>query len=113
MSVSADRNQRLLMIGLPFIFTTFIIRFPAGLIVYWITTNLWTVGQQYAVRRHAWARSRRPSCRVSPARRRAPPPRSPRGKDAPSPRARAGEMPAAEPAATRRARKKKRSGRRR
>jgi YidC/Oxa1 family membrane protein insertase len=51
MSVSADRNQRLLMIGLPFIFTTFIIRFPAGLILYWITTNLWTVGQQYAVRR--------------------------------------------------------------
>jgi YidC/Oxa1 family membrane protein insertase len=51
MSVSADRNQRLLMIGLPFIFTTFIIRFPAGLILYWITTNLWTVGQQYTVRR--------------------------------------------------------------
>jgi YidC/Oxa1 family membrane protein insertase len=51
MSVSADRNQRMLMIGLPFLFVTFIIRFPAGLIVYWITTNLWTVGQQYVVRR--------------------------------------------------------------
>jgi YidC/Oxa1 family membrane protein insertase len=51
MSVSADRNQRLLMIGMPFLFTTFIFRFPAGLIVYWITTNLWTVGQQYLVRR--------------------------------------------------------------
>ncbi|MDX6666603.1 MAG: YidC/Oxa1 family rane protein insertase [Solirubrobacteraceae bacterium] len=51
MSMSADRNQRLLMIGLPFLFVTFIISFPAGLIVYWITTNLWTVGQQYFVRR--------------------------------------------------------------
>jgi YidC/Oxa1 family membrane protein insertase len=51
MSVSADRNQRLLMIGLPFLFTTFIISFPAGLIVYWITTNLWTVGQQYTIRK--------------------------------------------------------------
>jgi YidC/Oxa1 family membrane protein insertase len=51
MTVSADRNQRLLMIGLPFLFTTFIISFPAGLIVYWITTNLWTVGQQYVIRR--------------------------------------------------------------
>jgi YidC/Oxa1 family membrane protein insertase len=51
MSVSADRNQRLLMIGLPFIFVTLIISFPAGLIVYWITTNLWTVGQQYVVKR--------------------------------------------------------------
>jgi YidC/Oxa1 family membrane protein insertase len=51
MAVSADRNQRLLMMGLPLIFTTVIINFPAGLIVYWITTNLWTVGQQYVVRR--------------------------------------------------------------
>ncbi len=51
MSVSADRNQRLLMIGLPFLFTTFIISFPAGLIVYWITTNLWTVGQQFIIRK--------------------------------------------------------------
>src|SRR4029079_19484718 len=33
MSASADRNQRLLMIGLPFLFVTFIISFPAGPIV--------------------------------------------------------------------------------
>jgi YidC/Oxa1 family membrane protein insertase len=51
MAVSADRNQRLLMIGLPFVFTTFVIRFPAGLIVYWITTNLFTVGQQFMIRK--------------------------------------------------------------
>jgi YidC/Oxa1 family membrane protein insertase len=48
---TADRNQRLLMYGLPFVFTFFIISFPAGLIVYWITTNLWTVGQGYILRR--------------------------------------------------------------
>lgn len=51
MSVSADRNQRILLIALPFVFVSFILSFPAGLIVYWITTNLWTVGQQYFVRR--------------------------------------------------------------
>ncbi|MFL5847229.1 MAG: YidC/Oxa1 family membrane protein insertase [Solirubrobacteraceae bacterium] len=51
MSTTVDRNQRLLMIGLPFLFTTFIISFPAGLIVYWITTNLWTVGQQFTIRK--------------------------------------------------------------
>jgi YidC/Oxa1 family membrane protein insertase len=51
MSVTADRNQRMLMIGLPFLFTIFILQFPAGLIVYWITTNLWTIVQQYIVRR--------------------------------------------------------------
>jgi YidC/Oxa1 family membrane protein insertase len=48
---TADRNQRMLMLGLPFVFTFFIISFPAGLIVYWITTNLWTVGQGYILRR--------------------------------------------------------------
>jgi YidC/Oxa1 family membrane protein insertase len=48
---TADRNQRMLMYGLPFVFTFFIISFPAGLIVYWITTNLWTVGQGYLIRR--------------------------------------------------------------
>ncbi|MBA3327362.1 MAG: YidC/Oxa1 family membrane protein insertase [Solirubrobacterales bacterium] len=51
MTVTADKNQRRLMIALPFVFTVFIISFPAGLIVYWITTNLWTVGQQYIVRK--------------------------------------------------------------
>jgi YidC/Oxa1 family membrane protein insertase len=51
MSASADRNQRLLMMGMPILFVTFVINFPAGLIVYWITTNLWTVGQSYVVRR--------------------------------------------------------------
>lgn len=51
MSVTADRNQRMLMLGLPVVFVIFIINFPAGLIVYWITTNIWTIAQQYIVRR--------------------------------------------------------------
>jgi YidC/Oxa1 family membrane protein insertase len=53
MTVTADRQQRLLMIMLPLFFVLFIINFPAGLIVYWITTNVWTIGQQYVVRRLA------------------------------------------------------------
>src|SRR3954467_4428728 len=53
MSTTADRNQRLLMMGLPFFFVPFVIGFPAGLLVYWITTNLWTVGQGVVVRRLA------------------------------------------------------------
>jgi YidC/Oxa1 family membrane protein insertase len=51
MSTTADRNQRLIMMGLPFFFVPFIIGFPAGLLVYWITTNLWTVGQGLVVRK--------------------------------------------------------------
>lgn len=49
MATTADRNQRLLMMALPFIFIPFIIGFPAGLILYWITTNFWTIGQQAVV----------------------------------------------------------------
>lgn len=50
-AISADKTQRMIMLSLPFVFVIFIINFPAGLIVYWITTNVWTVGQQLLVRK--------------------------------------------------------------
>ncbi len=53
MTTTTDRNQRLIMMALPFVFVAFVINFPAGLLVYWITTNLWTVGQGLVVRRLA------------------------------------------------------------
>ncbi|MDP1847896.1 MAG: YidC/Oxa1 family membrane protein insertase [Solirubrobacteraceae bacterium] len=48
-----DRNQQMLMYGLPLVFAIFILfyDFPSGLLVYWITTNLWTVGQGYLLRK--------------------------------------------------------------
>ena len=46
-----DKNQKRLMFALPFIFVPFIINFPAGLMVYWITTNTWTIGQQLLIRK--------------------------------------------------------------
>jgi YidC/Oxa1 family membrane protein insertase len=51
MAVTADRSQRILMFALPLIFVPIIIGFPAGLVLYWITTNVWTIGQQYVVQR--------------------------------------------------------------
>jgi YidC/Oxa1 family membrane protein insertase len=51
MSVTADKSQRMMMALLPFIFVPFVINFPAGLILYWITTNFWTIGQQYVIQR--------------------------------------------------------------
>src|SRR3954454_3989589 len=48
---SADPTQRRIMFALPFVFTVFIINFQAGLIVYWITTNVWTIGQQLVVKK--------------------------------------------------------------
>jgi YidC/Oxa1 family membrane protein insertase len=46
-----DPRQRYMFLALPFIFVIFVIRFPVGLMLYWITTNLWTVGQQTILRR--------------------------------------------------------------
>jgi len=48
---SADPTQRRIMFALPFVFVVFIVNFQAGLIVYWITTNVWTIGQQLAVKK--------------------------------------------------------------
>jgi YidC/Oxa1 family membrane protein insertase len=50
-TATADKNQRRLMLALPFVFVLFIINFESGLIVYWITTNIWTIGQQMFVKR--------------------------------------------------------------
>ncbi len=46
-----DKTQRNLMMLLPLFFVIIMINFPAGVLVYWITTNLWTILQQYFVRR--------------------------------------------------------------
>jgi YidC/Oxa1 family membrane protein insertase len=51
MAASAEGNQRLLMYALPVFFTPLIISFPAGLVIYWITTNVWTMGQQWVVKK--------------------------------------------------------------
>jgi len=51
MSVTADKSQRTMMFVLPLIFVPFILNFPAGLILYWITTNIWTIGQGIAVQK--------------------------------------------------------------
>ena len=49
-AAQAEGAQRILLFALPVIFTPFILTFPVGLVLYWITTNVWTIGQQYAVK---------------------------------------------------------------
>jgi YidC/Oxa1 family membrane protein insertase len=51
-TAAADPNQRRLMLLLPVVFVVILYRYPAGLLVYWITTNLWTIGQQFLIKRH-------------------------------------------------------------
>jgi len=130
MSTTTDRTQRMIFIAIPFFFVLFAIQFPAGLLVYWITTNLWTIVQQMIVRKRIGPlrppgtesggfnlgellRGNTASATTSP---------TPREKAAPRARARSSEPtsrqkePAARPAGPPPApprRKKKRSGRRR
>ncbi|MEU3254701.1 membrane protein insertase YidC [Streptomyces sp. NPDC006997] len=43
------QQQKMLMYVFPVIFAVFGINFPVGVLVYWLTTNLWTMGQQMYV----------------------------------------------------------------
>jgi YidC/Oxa1 family membrane protein insertase len=114
MSTTADRNQRLIMMGLPFFFVPFIIGFPAGLLVYWITTNLWTVGQGVVVRKLTPPPEPAPAGGVPAAARAAAPEprrRRPTDQDSDGAAAQPAERRAVPPPPPRK--KKKRSGRRR
>jgi YidC/Oxa1 family membrane protein insertase len=51
MAGTMQQSQRVLMYILPFAFIFVIARFPTGLVLYWMTTNLWTVGQGLITRR--------------------------------------------------------------
>jgi YidC/Oxa1 family membrane protein insertase len=53
MSATADKTQQRIMLLLPLVFAALVPNFPAGLLIYWITTNFWTLGQSLVVRRLA------------------------------------------------------------
>ena len=46
-----SKAQRYMVMVLPIVFLPFILRFPSGLMIYWLTTNLWTTGQGIVTRR--------------------------------------------------------------
>jgi YidC/Oxa1 family membrane protein insertase len=51
MMTTVDKTQRIIFMIMPLVFVFVIARFPAGLVLYWVTTNLWTVGQGLITRR--------------------------------------------------------------
>jgi YidC/Oxa1 family membrane protein insertase len=51
MSAQMQKAQRVLLMVLPIVFIPFILNFPSGLMIYWLTTNLWTTGQGIVTRR--------------------------------------------------------------
>jgi YidC/Oxa1 family membrane protein insertase len=50
-TMTADKTQRTIFLLLPVFFVPLVFTFPAGLLLYWITTNLWTIVQGVIVRR--------------------------------------------------------------
>ncbi|MDQ6649812.1 MAG: membrane protein insertase YidC [Actinomycetota bacterium] len=87
--------QKLMLYVLPFSFAIFGFRFPLGVLLYWLTTNLWSMGQQaFVIRRMppvavAGAGAGRPAAPPKPtpgksAAPLSPAPRKPTGADKPS-----------------------------
>ena len=47
------QQQKILLYVFPLMFAVFGINFPVGVLIYWLTTNLWSMGQQfYVIRRN-------------------------------------------------------------
>lgn len=80
MAVTADKSQRILMFMLPLIFVPFILSFPAGLILYWITTNIWTIGQSFTVQKLIPAPVAATPAGAAAIKETKPPPKSPKKK---------------------------------
>ncbi len=110
MSATMDRTQRLIFMFLPVGFVFFIlsgsILFPAGLLIYWVTTNLWTVGQGL-VTRQLQPKKTEPAKRSSRT-----PPRTTEPVPATAPAAAAAPANSGAPAGPRRVKKKKKRARR-
>jgi YidC/Oxa1 family membrane protein insertase len=47
------QQQKILLYVFPVIFAISGINFPIGVLLYWFTTNLWTMGQQFYVIRNS------------------------------------------------------------
>ncbi len=114
MSATVDKMQRTLFMVMPLVFVFVIARFPAGLVLYWVTTNLWTVGQGLITRRLV-PKTPAPSLFGDKKTSRTPP--KDEGDDGgngakPAPDAPKPQPAAAAPAPPRKVRRKKKAGRR-
>jgi YidC/Oxa1 family membrane protein insertase len=109
MGATMDKTQRRIMMFLPIVFITFVAQFPMGLILYWMTTNLWTVGQGLVTRRLVPKPNPAAAAAAStgPKRSSRTPPKDENGAVAEAPK----QPPA--PPQTRRVKKKKKGGARR
>jgi YidC/Oxa1 family membrane protein insertase len=106
MSATMDKTQRTMMMILPVAFVPVLVNFPVGLVLYWVTTNLWTVGQGVVTRRLVPKKPPAPPKRSSRT-----PPRAAESGDGAKEEPVA-EAPPASTAAPRRVKRKKKKARR-
>jgi YidC/Oxa1 family membrane protein insertase len=50
-SFVTDRQQKYMLAAMPIVFVPFVLRFTTGVMIYWITSNFWTLGQQGMIKR--------------------------------------------------------------
>jgi YidC/Oxa1 family membrane protein insertase len=108
MSQTMDKTQRTLLLILPIAFLFVVLNFPSGLVLYWVTTNLWTVGQGLITRRLMPRKTTEPVKRTSrtpPKERAEEPPAEPAAVESP-------ERPAKSSGQPRRVKRKKKRARR-
>ncbi len=103
MSQTMDKTQRTLLLILPIAFLFVVLNFPSGLVLYWVTTNLWTVGQGLITRRLMPKKSTEPVKRSS---------RTPAKEEAPVAKAEPAAKPAQPSGPPRRVKRKKKRARR-
>lgn len=48
---TTDPKQSKMMLIMPVVFGFISFQFPSGILVYWVTTNIWSIGQQWGVNR--------------------------------------------------------------
>jgi YidC/Oxa1 family membrane protein insertase len=51
LATQSDKMQKMMMRAMPLFFVIFLWNFPAGLFVYWVTSNVWTIGQQLLIKK--------------------------------------------------------------
>ena len=49
---ATDNQQKMLTYTLPIIMTVFFLNFPSGVVLYWLTYNILSLGQQYLIKRN-------------------------------------------------------------
>ena len=50
-SFVTDKQQKYMLAAMPIIFVPFVLNFSTGVMIYWITSNFWTIGQQGMIKR--------------------------------------------------------------